>query len=271
MLVEARQATYTEANILAGWRGAGLIPFNARHILAKLPHRHVSESSSPPPTTTIATPKNSSDLLRHTRQAKLMLKGDALVDKKALLDVIERLERFGIASDKDRDLERVTFTKWQETAKLAAAKDQRHIGKGYGEVINGRTLARLYKEQEAGDLKRAEKKQAKQVKAALQKPLPITPTHPSWVKRVTIQSPIEIESPSEELEAWDTDASSSSLSASTLSVITGSTPLPRPQLGFTPHTPSSPSIGRSRRSFLHSPSILSTPHARVTRFRSKCI
>jgi len=96
---------YTEANILAGWRGAALIPFNTRHVLTKLPHRHVSESSSGPPTTTIATPKNSSDLLRHTRQAKLMLKGDATVDKEELLDVIERLERFGIAADKDHDLE----------------------------------------------------------------------------------------------------------------------------------------------------------------------
>ena len=67
LLVQARQAAYTEANILAEWQGAGLIPFNARHVLAKLPHRHVSESSSHPPTTTIATPKNLSDLLRHTR------------------------------------------------------------------------------------------------------------------------------------------------------------------------------------------------------------
>lgn len=81
LLVEARQATYTKENIAAGWRGAGLIPFNARYILGKLPHGHILESSSPPPSTTIATPKNSSDLLRHTRRAKLILKGDAPVDR----------------------------------------------------------------------------------------------------------------------------------------------------------------------------------------------
>lgn len=75
-----------------------------------------------------------------------MLKGDAPVDKEELLEMIERLECFGIAADKDRDLERVTFSKWQETAKLAAPKDKRHIGKGYGEVIDGKTLAKLYKE-----------------------------------------------------------------------------------------------------------------------------
>jgi len=40
------------------------------------------------------------------------------VDKAELLDVIEPLERFGIAADKDRDLERVPFSKWQETLKL---------------------------------------------------------------------------------------------------------------------------------------------------------
>jgi len=71
-----------------------------------------------------------------------MLKG-ASVDKAELLDVIERLERFAIAADEDRDLEQVTFSKWQETIKLAAPKDKRHIEMGYGEVIDGRTLARL--------------------------------------------------------------------------------------------------------------------------------
>jgi len=106
------------------------------------------------------------------------LKGDAPLGKEEFLDVIERLERFGIAADKDRDLERVNLTKWQETAKLVAPKDKRHIGKGYGEVFDGKTLAGLYKEQEAADLKRAEKKQAKELKVALPKPPPITVTTP---------------------------------------------------------------------------------------------
>jgi len=38
LLIAARNATYTE-NILSAWRGAGLIPFNGRHVLHKLTHR----------------------------------------------------------------------------------------------------------------------------------------------------------------------------------------------------------------------------------------
>ena len=68
------------------------------------------------------------------------------------------------------------------------------IGKGYRDVIEGKALDRLYKEREAADPKQAEKKQAKEANAALPKPPPITPTRPHRVNRVTIQSPIEIES-----------------------------------------------------------------------------
>jgi len=42
----------------------------------------------------------------------VVLKGEAPINIEARLDVIERLKRFGIAADKDRDLERVTFDKW---------------------------------------------------------------------------------------------------------------------------------------------------------------
>lgn len=42
--------------------------------------------------------------------------------------MIGRLEWLGNAADKDRDLDRVTFTKLQETATLAAPKDKRNIG-----------------------------------------------------------------------------------------------------------------------------------------------
>ena len=121
-----------------------------------------------------------------------MLKGEASIDKEELLHVIECLERFGIAADKDWDLQRATFAKCQETPRLAAPKDKRHIGKGYGEVIDGKTLARLYQERHSADLKRAEKKQAKQAKAELVKPAIRTPAHSSRAKKVTIQSPIEI-------------------------------------------------------------------------------
>ncbi|KAF8415585.1 hypothetical protein EV426DRAFT_579029 [Tirmania nivea] len=128
----------------------------------------------------MATPKNSSDLLRHTRKAKLMLKGDAPVDREELLDMIERLERFGITADKDRDLERITFSKWQETAQLAAPKDKRHIGKGYGEVIDGKTLARLYKERDAADLKRAQAAEKRRAKQAAAPSAAYDPSYPPY-------------------------------------------------------------------------------------------
>lgn len=165
-----------------------------------------------------------------------MLKGDAPVDKEELLEMIERLECFGIAADKDRDLERVTFSKWQETAKLAAPKDKRHIGKGYGEVIDGKTLARLYKERDAADLKRAqaaEKRQAKQAAAQL------AVGRSTKGKRVSIQLPVVIEVPDDELDGLNSDSSSSSSSDSTLSVITVSTPLPLLRRGVNPRTPPS--------------------------------
>ena len=38
-----------------------------------------------------------------------MLKEKAPIDKKELLNVVERLERLGISAVKDRDLERATY------------------------------------------------------------------------------------------------------------------------------------------------------------------
>ena len=61
--IEARQATYTNDNIIAGWREAGLIPLNGRMILAKLPHGPVSEATSSSPLTTVDTCKDSRALL----------------------------------------------------------------------------------------------------------------------------------------------------------------------------------------------------------------
>ena len=46
-----------------------------------------------------------------------------MVDKEALLYVIQHFEWFGIVVDKERELEQVIFTKWRETGKLAAPKD----------------------------------------------------------------------------------------------------------------------------------------------------
>ena len=183
-LVEARGATYTESNIAAGWRGAGLIPFNARYVLDNIPHGHVSDPSSPPPTTILATPKNSRDLLHQTRQARLMFEGGASVDEAELFNVIERLE---LAANMDQGLERVTLSKLQETVKLVAPKDNRHNGKCYGDVIDGRTLAMLYKERAEGDLKKApapEKRKAKQAAGLA------APSRSTKAKKVTIQSSV---------------------------------------------------------------------------------
>lgn len=195
-----------------------------------------------------------------------MLKGKAPMDQQEVLDIMELLERFAIGAYKDRDIARVIFNKWQETAKLAAPKDKRHIGKGYGEVIGGKTLTRLYKERIAADSKRAQAAEKKRTKKASTQQPPTTSTTSTKVKRVTIQLP---ESSDDELETWDSDTSSSSSSASTLSVITVSTPLPPPRRGIAPQTPPSPSIGLSRRSSLQFPSISPTPRSRVTRSRSK--
>lgn len=269
LLIEACQITYTKDNILGGWRGAGLIPINPRIILGKLPQ---GQGPIPEILPTSATPKNSSTLLRHTRQAKLMLKNNALLDRNQLLELIEGLEHFSIAADKDRVLERATFAKWQDTAKLEAQKDKRHIGKGYGEVIDGKTLARLYKEREAADLKKVQRKQGKQDKSKGHKQLPSTPSQSTRARRVTIQSPDVVVISDEELEPWDTDSSSSSSAASTLSVITVATPLPTrhgPHTPHTPHTSYPPLVGLSQRSRLHFPSISSPLPTRVTRSRSK--
>jgi len=78
-------------------------------------------------------------------------------------------------------------------AKLEAPEDKRPIVKGYGEVIDGKSLAWLYQERQEADLKRAEKRRTKQAKVRLAKPVLITPARPSRVKEFTIQSPNEIE------------------------------------------------------------------------------
>ena len=130
ILVEARQGTYTKDNIATVSCRAGLILFNSRHVLGKLPHGYFSETSLPPPVT---IPKDSSYLLRHTRQVNLMLTGDGLVDWEELLDMIELLEPLGITGEKGRYLELITFQTWGGTSRLVAPTAKRHTGEGYGE------------------------------------------------------------------------------------------------------------------------------------------
>ena len=87
---------------------------------------------------------------------------------------------------------------------MAAPKDKRHIGKGYGEVIDRKTLARLYKKRAEGDLKKA---QAAEKKKAKQEEGQAAPNHSTKAKKVTIQSPIVIKESDSELEGWHTDSS----------------------------------------------------------------
>jgi len=94
------------------------------------------------------------------------------VDNGELLGVIEWLVGYGIAADRGRDVERVNFSKWQETVKLATPKDKRHIGISYGDVIDGRTLPRLYKEPQEAHLKRSQAAGEKRAQLAAVQSLP---------------------------------------------------------------------------------------------------
>ena len=76
------------------------------------------------------------------------------MNRNELLDFVELLEWFGIEADRDQDrnLELVTVSKWQKIVKLVPPKDKSDIEKEYGEVIDGKRLARLYVKQQEADL-----------------------------------------------------------------------------------------------------------------------
>jgi len=111
MLVSARTATYIKKNILSAWRGAGLIPFNPRHVLNKLTHGLVpprAHATTPPPEP--PTPCNTAELHRRVRQATQRLKSkDTDLNRAELVDLIQQLQNLGIAAEKDRELERRMF------------------------------------------------------------------------------------------------------------------------------------------------------------------
>ena len=70
MIIIARTATYTKKNILSAWRGAGLIPFNSRHVLDKLTHAQAPpRACAPAPLSEPPTPRNTAELHRQVRQA----------------------------------------------------------------------------------------------------------------------------------------------------------------------------------------------------------
>ena len=67
----------------------------------------VMESNQPPP-----IPRNTSELARQTREAKMMLNlSPSRLNRVELADLIDRLHRFGLAADNDRRLEDYTILK----------------------------------------------------------------------------------------------------------------------------------------------------------------
>ena len=186
-----------------------------------------------------------------------------------MADLIQQLEKFSIAADKDRELEWRTLQQWQEAPKLEAKVDRRELGRSHGLVMNGKTLKELYIERETSEAKKKKRLQ----KSAKQ---PCKPSQPSpnpirkqsgkrkAVSFVTICSSDGEESISgEELDQWDSDletiyitSSSSILSAITLatpaagppavSELPQTPPSPTPGPSLTPHIPSKVHVTRSR-------------------------
>lgn len=177
MLVEARTATYTQKNILSAWRGAGLIPHNPRHVLDKLTHGPAPPKTlAPDPPLEPPTPRNTAELHRQVRQATLRLRSkNAELNRAELASLIERLERFALAADKDRELERRTLQQWQEVQRLAVKVDKREIGRSRGKIMDGKALKELYIEREVREAKKQEKQQKATKRAA--KPPASNPPH----------------------------------------------------------------------------------------------
>jgi len=156
MLIVARTAIYTKKNILSAWREVGLIPFNPRQVLDKLTHGQAPIKAFPPaPPSEPPTPRNTAELHRWVRQATLQLKSkQGEVNRVELADLIQQLEKFGIAADKDRELERRTLQQWQEAQKMEAKVDKRELGRSRGRVMDGKTLKQLYLKREALEAKK---------------------------------------------------------------------------------------------------------------------
>jgi len=273
MLVSARTTAYTKKSILSAWGGAGLIPFNPRHVLDKLTYGLApprARAFAPPPEP--PTPRNTAALHRRVRQATQRLKSkDADLNRAELAYLIQQLQNFGIAAEKDRELERKTLQQWQEAQKLEAKVDKRELGRSHGRVMDGKTLKELYLEREAAEAKK--KKQQKKPLNQPNKRLQCSPTQTRQqsgkrkaVSFVTISSSDGEESISgDELDEWDSDLETLSISSdsSILSTITLATPAAGLSPGVErPHTPPSPTPGPSGTS--RTPSGLRATRSRVS-------
>ena len=90
MVVHAREETFTKKNILSSWQATGLLPRHPQVVLAKLPAHGQLRST----TTSLepATPRNSAELHRTSRQAQLLLRRGEKTNPADLADLIDRLE-----------------------------------------------------------------------------------------------------------------------------------------------------------------------------------
>jgi len=93
-----------------------------------------------------------------------------------LPDLIQQIEKFGIAADNDTVLERRTLRQWQEAQNLEAKVDRRELGSSHGRVMDGKTLKELYIERgaiEAKKKKRLQKSAKQPCKSSQPSPHPI--------------------------------------------------------------------------------------------------
>ena len=252
MLVAARQATFTKANIMGAWRGSGLIPLNARVVLAKLPH---GQSQSQPhdltklgqtsakPSTAPPTPQNISHLNRMTRKAKLLLLKDE-IPRDEVIDLINAIQHFGIAKDTDLQLERDNIQKQQRVQNMQAKPDRRELGTGLGTVLDSKVLGQLYQERE-----RAITKSQRSAK-----PIPELKGSKGGISSLKGKQKAIISSSSEgeyvsaesghELDSWDDEVESNISLESFITLATPyRTPLPPHVQTIIPATSPSPSSG----------------------------
>ena len=122
LYVQAREIAYTTKCIMHAWQATGIIPLNSRVVLNKLT---TTLKNSPPPNHVIstplpATPNYSQAMTRLIQQRKLLLQTTLPSEQQAEIvnQLIDLLQRFGIARERDYQLVEQTFIQWRETNKL---------------------------------------------------------------------------------------------------------------------------------------------------------
>ncbi|KAF8474094.1 hypothetical protein BDZ91DRAFT_827944 [Kalaharituber pfeilii] len=250
--MEARQAAYTEPNILSAFKACGLIPFNPRVVLSRLLdhspsrkaaqiHANISSLSISPSSGPPATPKDSSAAARLIRQRKLLLQQHLREQEKASIidNLIEKLQHFGIARERDYELVKHTFEKWKEENKLNVRKSKKELGSKLGRVLDGATLEELV-------TARALKDQLEQERKSAPKRQTGKKARPSQRQQKPRQRKARF-SNSSSTSTTSSDSESSSNSSDSISVHSTITLFtPRCSGGQMPRPPPSPTPGPSR-------------------------